>query len=144
MGDLQMRKLVLAAAVLVGAAPALAAEPFNILGTWLAVAGASARFGPSPVYDNTTSRPSLVKDSSAAWSYDFEKQDGAAFAGTAKGPKGKTEAIVGVFRADGKSFVLSTETGSATGELADDGIEICWTDNLPNYIGASCTTYKRK
>jgi hypothetical protein len=142
--DNTMRKLAFAAVFIAGATPALAAEPFNILGIWGPVAGASARFGPSPVYDNTTSQPSLIKDSSAAWSYDFDKQDGAAFAGTAKGPKGKTEAVVGVFGADGKRFVLSTETGSATGELAGDGIEICWTDNLPKYIGASCTIYRRR
>ena len=139
-----MRKLMLVAVILAGASPALAAEPFNITGTWVPVSGASARFGPSPVYDNTTAQPSLVKDSSAAWSLSFDKQDGGAFAGSATGPKGKTELVLGVIRADGRTFVLSTEAGSATGELSGDGIEVCWTDNLPNYIGASCTTYQRK
>jgi hypothetical protein len=139
-----MRKLMLVSVILAGVSPALAAEPFNITGTWVPVAGASARFGPSPVYDNTTGQPSLIKDSSAAWSYSFDKQDGGAFAGSAHGPKGKTELVLGVIRADGRTFVLSTETGSATGELSGDRIEICWTDNLANYIGASCTTYQRK
>jgi hypothetical protein len=139
-----MRKLMLAAVILAGASPALAAEPFNITGTWVPVSGASARSGASPVYDNTTAQPSLVKDSSAAWSFSFDKQDGGAFAGSANEPKGKTELVLGVIRADGRSFVLSTETGSASGELSGQGIEICWTDNLPSYIGASCTTYQRK
>ena len=138
-----MRKLVLAAVLVAGAAPALAAEPFNFVGTWIPVEHASARLGTSPAYDTTT-QPSIITDNSAAWSYVIDKQDGAAFAGTAHGPRSKTEAVVGVFRADGAHFVLSSDSGAATGEVVGDGVEICWTDNLPNYIGASCTTYKRK
>jgi hypothetical protein len=52
--------------------------------------------------------------------------------------------IVGVFRLDGKRFVTSTVRGSAAGELMGDRLEICWTDNIPDFIGASCTVYKRQ
>jgi hypothetical protein len=61
-----------------------------------------------------------------------------------KGPKGKPGTLVGVFRMDGQRFVMATDTGDATGEVMGDQLEICWTDNIPNLIGAGCTVYKRQ
>ena len=140
-----MRLLALAALLTAAATPALAAEPFNILGTWVPVSHAASRIGttPSGAYDTAT-KPSLVRDKALGWSYTFDEQDGAAFSGISNGPKGKPEMTVGVFRMDGRRFVLSTDSGNASGEVNGDEIEICWTDNVPNYIAASCTTYKRK
>ena len=140
-----MRLLALAALLTAAATPALAAEPFNILGTWVPVSHAAARIGTAPTgaYD-TAVKPSLVRDIALAWSYTFDKQDGAAFSGVSNGPKGKSVIAVGVFRMDGQRFVLSTEDGSATGEVTGDEIEVCWTDTVPNYIAAKCTTYRRK
>ena len=58
------------------------------------------------------------------------------FSGSSKGPKGTPGTLVGVFRMDGQRFVLATDTGDATGEVMGDQLEICWTDNIPNLIGA--------
>jgi hypothetical protein len=140
-----MRPLVLAFLFAGLSTTALAAEPFNILGTWVPVSHAAARIGTAPTgaYD-TAVKPSLVRDIALAWSYTFDKQDGAAFSGVSNGPKGKSVIAVGVFRMDGQRFVLSTEDGSATGEVTGDEIEVCWTDTVPNYIAAKCTTYRRK
>jgi hypothetical protein len=60
------------------------------------------------------------------------------------GPTGLIEKTVGVFRLDGVRFVLSTTSGGALGEIMGNQIEICWNDNVPNYIAASCTLYKRQ
>jgi len=141
----KMRLLAFAALLAAAATPALAAEPFNILGTWIPVSHAAARIGttPSGAY-GTYTKPSLVRDKGLGWNYTFDKQDGAAFSGISHGPKGKPEMTVGVFRMDGRRFVLSTDSGNASGEVNGDEIEICWTDNVPNYIAASCTTYERK
>ena len=51
-----MRLLALAALLTAGATPVLAAEPLNILGTWVPVSHAAARIGttPSGAYDTYT------------------------------------------------------------------------------------------
>ena len=124
-----MRLLALAALLTAAATPACAAEQFNILGTWVPISHAAARIGttPSGAYQTYT-KPSLVRDIGLGWSYTFDKQDGPAFSGISNGPKGKPEMTVGVFRMDGRRFVLSTDSGNASGEVNGDEIEICWTD----------------
>jgi len=136
-------RLLLAGLPLLISLPALADQPVSIVGTWVPVEHASARTGSSPYYGATT-RPTLTTSMAAAWSYTFDSQDGRVFAGTASGPKGGSEAVVGVFRHDGRRFVISTDSGSGDGEVEDDGLEICWTDSVANYVAASCTLYERK
>ena len=79
-----------------------------------------------------------------AWKLVIDTQDGAAFSGNNTGPSGKPKLVVGVFRMDGKRFVMATEGGNAAGEVAGDQLEICITDNIPDYVGAICTIYKRQ
>jgi hypothetical protein len=67
-----MRTLMLAAALAVCSVPALAAEPFNIIGTWVPVEHAAAREGDSATYGSTTV-PSFVTENSGAWSYNFDQ-----------------------------------------------------------------------
>ena len=88
----------------------------------------------------------LEKASPHPWSYVFDQQDGAAFSGTSiGGPKGTKHVAVGVFRMDGKRFVFSTDSGAGTGEIVDaNQIQLCFTDNLDNFVAAACTTLQRK
>ena len=87
----------------------------------------------------------LEKASAEPWSYTFDQQDGAAFSGTVTGPKGTKHVTVGVFRMDGQRFVFSTDSGAGTGEIVDQNqIQLCFTDNLDNFVAASCTTLQRK
>ena len=88
-------------------------------------------------------KPSLTKGTDDAFKWRIDAQDGGSFSGTATGPKGKTETIVGAFRQDGKRFVFSTGNGNGSGEVSGDDLEFCWTDNIPSYIAAGCPTYKR-
>jgi len=122
---------------------ALAAEPPKILGHWVPVQFVSATLGTSDALPAST-KPVFTTDPAKGWSYDFDSQDGAAFSGKSKGPSGKSRYVVGAFRQDGKSFVMSTTNGNAAGEMEGDRIELCWTDNIPDFIGASCTVYKRQ
>ena len=138
-----MRSFVLAALLASLSAAALAAEPPNIVGTWIPEKHVSARVGPReglPTYD----KPMLTHDLHFAWKLIIQNQDGAAFAGENIGPSGKPTKIVGVFRLDGMHFVMATEGASATGEVMGDRLEICLTDNIPVYVAAGCTIYKRQ
>ena len=138
-----MRSLVLAA-VLVGlSATAFAADAPKVIGTWVPVSFASAHDGTGGVFDDAA-KPSFVNDPGAGWTLTIDAQDGPAFSGTDKGPKGNSGTFVGVFRMDGQRFVMATETGDATGEVMGDQLEVCWADNIPNLIGVGCTVYKRQ
>lgn len=131
-------------AVALGACPALAADPPSLLGTWKMADDdhAAARLGGGNGYFDPMKEPTFGKPSDA-WSYVFDKQDGRAFAGLAVGPNGKSEPIVGVFRQDGKSFLMSNATGSMIGEVIGDKLEICWSDHVKEWLAVSCTIYAK-
>ena len=137
-----MRSLVLAAFLALLSVPAFAADPPNLVGTWVAVEHSGARVGPREGYATSTT-PVLSHDLKFAWKLVIENQDGTAFAGHNVGPSGKSAQVVGVIRADGTRFVMATEGGNASGEIIGDRLEFCVTDNIPTYVGAICTIYKR-
>ena len=137
-----MRSLVLAAFLALVSAPAFAADPPNLVGTWIPVEHSGARVGPREGYATSTT-PVLSHDVNLAWKLVIESQDGAAFAGHNIGPSGKSAGVVGVIRADGMRFVMATEGGNASGEILGDRLEFCVTDNIPVYVGAICTIYRR-
>ena len=137
-----MRSLVLAAFLALLSVPAFAADPPNLVGTWIPVEHSGARVGPREGYATSTT-PVLSHDLHLAWKLVIESQDGPAFAGHNMGPSGKSTQVVGVIRADGTRFVMATEGGSASGEIMGDRLEFCVTDNIPVYVGAICTIYKR-
>jgi hypothetical protein len=103
---------------------------------------AAARIGTNPHY-GTTSKPSLTDSTDGAFTWKIDEQKGNSFSGSGTGPKGKIEQVVGAFRHDGKRFVFSVANGSGSGELNGDELEFCFNDNIPNYIAASRTTFKR-
>jgi hypothetical protein len=137
-----MRSLVLAAFLALLSVPAFAAYPPNLVGTWIPVEHSGARVGPREGYTTSTT-PTLSHDLHLAWKLVIESQDGPAFAGHNVGPSGKSTQVVGVVREDGTRFVMATEGGSASGEIMGDRLEFCVTDNIPVYVGAICTIYKR-
>jgi len=138
-----MRSLALAVLLAGISSTAFAADPSNIIGTWVATATSGAEVG-TPQAISATDKPAISHDLAGTWTLTFDAQDGGAFAGTGLSPSGKSGVIVGAFRLDGKQFVLSTSRGSATGEVNGDQLELCWTDNIPNLIAAGCTVFKRK
>ena len=137
-----MRSLVLAAFLALLSVPAFAADPPNLVGTWIPVEHSGARVGPREGYATSTT-PVLSHDLHLAWKLVIESQDGPAFAGHNMGPSGKSTQVVGVVREDGTRFVMATDGGSASGEILGDRLEFCVTDNIPVYVGAVCTIYKR-
>lgn len=137
-----MRSIFLAALLAALPASAFAADLPDLVGTWVPVEYSSGRVGPReglPTY----ATPNLSHDLKIAWKLVIERQDGPAFAGHNTGPSGKDTGVVGVIRADRTRFVMATEGGSASGEIMGDRLELCVTDNIPVYVGAACTIYRR-
>ena len=127
-----------------GTVPAFAADAPSLVGTWK-MAGddhAAARLGSGNGYFGAMPDPTFGKPSDA-WTYVIDRQDGRAFAGVALGPNGKSEPIVGVFRRDGTNFLMSNATGSMIGEVIGDGLEICWSDHVTEWLAVSCTIYAK-
>lgn len=138
-----MRSLAVAGAFLAALSiDAVAADAPNIVGTWTPTAHASARIGTHSQY-GSTAKPSLTSATDAAFKWTIDTQQGNSFSGSATGPKGKVEELVGAFRQDGKRFVFSVANGSGSGELNGDEMELCFSDTIPNYMSAACTVYKR-
>jgi len=138
-----MRSLALAVLLAGISSTAFAADPTNIVGTWVPTAFSAASVG-TPEAISATDKPATSHDASGGWSVTVDTQDGGAFVGTVTGPSGKPKPLVGAFRLDGKRFVISTTSGAGTGEIDGDQLEVCWTDNIANLIAAGCTVYQRK
>ena len=139
-----MRSLAVAALLVGISTTAFAADAPKIIGTWVPVSFTSAHDGTGGAFADEPT-PSFTKDPSEGWTLTVDAQDGPAFSGTSKGgPKGTPGQFVGMFRMDGQRFIMSTDTGGATGQVIADQLEICWADNVPNLIAVGCTVYRRQ
>jgi hypothetical protein len=137
-----MRSLAFAVLLAGISSAAFAADPANIVGTWVPTGLSAATIG-TPEGISATDKPTTSHDIAGAWTVTIDAQDGGAFTGTGLGPSGKAP-IVGAFRLDGKRFVISSTNGFASGEVDGDQLDLCWTDNIPYLIAAGCAVYKRK
>lgn len=127
--------LVLAA----GTLTAHAADAPRVVGSWTSNGDmAAARMGKGPFFD--PSKLTLYRDEKVI-SYRIEMQDGRAFAGVVIGSGGKEAPFAGVFQMDGKRFIFSDSFGSGSGTVDGTRIELCWADNLPDYVSAACGTF---
>ena len=138
-----MRLLALAVLLVGMSSAAFAADPPSLIGTWVPVSYAEAYAGKSGGHSDTD-KPVFTRGVATAWSYVIDRQEGYAFSGASKSPTGESGSFVGVLAMDGKHFVTSTGRGSHAGELSGDQFELCWTDNVENYIGVSCAVYQRQ
>jgi len=138
-----MRSLAVAVLLAGISSTAFAADPANIVGTWVPTALSAATVGTAAAI-SATDKPATSHDARGAWGLTVDTQDGGAFVGTVTGPSGKPKPLVGAFRLDGKRFVISTTNGGGTGEIDGDQLEVCWSDNIPNLIAANCALYKRQ
>jgi hypothetical protein len=138
-----MRSLALAVLLAGISSAAFAADPPNIVGTWVPVSYAGAYIGTGGGVPDSN-KPTFTTGVATAWNYVIDKQDGAAFYGASRSPSGEASIFVGVFGPDGKHFWTSTGRGNHEGEIMGDQLEICWTDNVEKYVGVSCAVYKRQ
>jgi hypothetical protein len=106
------------AAVGLLASPVIAAEPPNVIGTWMIV---NKR-------QSTTEAGSERSAELASLAIKIIRQDRDSFSGTIVGPKGKSERITGAFRRDGKMFVYSSEKTAGVGQIQGNEMQICRTD----------------
>ncbi len=131
-----------AIATVLSVSAGVAAEVPNVIGTWK-VAGdrATARVGTSPGHARAEDSVSTKLDQ--AWNVEIKGQDGRSFYGVVGGPTGKQQTMVGVFRTDGKRFLISTDNGTGDGEMNGDSFELCWSDTLPTLVAVDCAIYRK-
>jgi hypothetical protein len=122
-----------------GSAAAFAAESPNLVGTWKSTgeAHAAVRLGPAndhhPQYDKAS-----IGQPGDAWTLVIESQEGRAFHGHAKSPKGKDEPIVGVVSFDAEHFLAAGGEAGLFGEFLGDKIEICYQDHEAERASVAC------
>ena len=138
-----MRALILAGLLAGISSTAFAAEPANIVGTWVPVSYGGAYLGTDGGQADSN-KAVFTNGTAKAWNYVVDKQEGAAFYGASRSPTGEQSVFVGVFSPDGTHFWTSTGRGNHEGQVMGNQLEICWTDNVPNYIGVSCAVYQRQ
>lgn len=118
---------------------ALAADPPDLVGTWKATgeAHASVRLGDGnqhhPEYDD----PSFGSPENA-WTIVIAEQNGRAFHGVAKSPKGGEEPIVGVISFDAEHLLISGNEAGVFGEIIGDKIEFCYQDHDDDRAHVAC------
>lgn len=122
-----------------GSAAAFAADPPNLVGTWKSTgeAHAAVRIGAASAH-NPQSDTASMGQSGDAWTFVIEGQEGRAFHGVAKSPKGKDEPIVGVISFDGEHFLAAGGEAGLFGEFLGDKIEICYQDHLDKRASVAC------
>jgi len=130
----------MAAIVALGAAPAVAADVPNLVGTWKAVDGEGVvvRYGAASEHNPEEKAPTIVSSTGQSWTIVVETQEGRAFHGHAVSPNGKKDIFVGVIHRDGEHLVLSGTDGEMEGEFDDGKLDLCWTDDLPGRAVVAC------
>jgi hypothetical protein len=123
---------------LLAASAAFAADPPDLVGTWKATEDyASIRLGVANDHHPQYATPSIAKPGEA-WSIVIEGQEGRAFHGLAKSPKGGEEPIVGVVSYDAEHILISGAEAGLFGEIIGDKIEFCYQDHEDDRASVAC------
>jgi len=142
-----MRKAGLVAAVVFGlSVPAYAADAPDIVGVWTPIDHSGSDFTVVPMdqMSKPIEAPELNKrPGNEGWSLRIDAQDGRAIAGAVISKGGKEQVLIGTFRKDGRRIVFATDFNTGSGEIDGNSMEVCWVDQIPNYISTSCSTYAR-
>ncbi len=120
---------------------ALAADVPNIVGTWKATGEdyASVRLGAADDHNPQYATPTMGQPGDA-WTIVIDTQQGRAFSGVAKPPKGDDEPIVGVISADGEHMLIAGNEAGMFGEFLGDKVEFCYQDQEPDRASVACFT----
>lgn len=135
-----VRAVAVAATLALGAAPAVAADVPNLVGTWKSVDAESVvvRFGVATEHNPEAATPTIVAPAGQGWTLVIEKQEGRAFHGYGQSPGGKKDTFVGVVHRDGDHVVIAASDGELTGEIDDGKLDVCWTDDRPGRAVVAC------
>lgn len=118
----------------------LAADYPNIVGTWERVSGMRAVTGTS---QNKQAPVLTTSGESGLQMIRVADQKSGVFEGEAKLVGGENHLIAGAFRQDGKRYVISSDIGTLSGEVAGDVMEACFTTLLTNVNIAGCYQLKK-
>jgi len=117
----------------------------DLVGTWkMSGQGhAAARQGSGSTHFDRMTVPTFEAPDER-WTFVFEVQKGRSFYGSATGPSGKSTSFVGVFRRDGRNFIVSSQSGIILGEMVGEDMEICFADNVPDWMAVNCAMLTRR
>lgn len=136
-----------AVAGMAGTAAAGGAEvvPPNLVGTWKMRGDghAAARQGGGSTHFDRQTVPTF-ETPDERWTFVFEVQNGRSFYGSVTGPSGRTTSFVGVFRHDGQNFIVSSQSGIILGEMVGADMEVCFADNVPDWMAVNCAMMTRQ
>ena len=142
-----MRRAGLVAAMVFGLSiPALAADAPDIVGLWTPTEHSGSDFTVVPMdqMSKPIEAPELNKrPGNEGWSLRIDAQDGRAVAGAVISKGGKEQVLIGTFRRDGRRIIFATDFNTGSGEIDGGNLEVCWVDQIPNYISTACSTYSR-
>jgi len=132
------------AASLIAALPARAGEAPDVVGTWKGTVEQAVMIGDTPYRTADPARKVTFADEPIEFTFVFGEQRGARFAGEMSG-RGKPEAIIGTFHADGKTGVMLDDDGRYDFSLRDaNTIELCYDHSKPGSKVIACWTITRQ
>jgi hypothetical protein len=140
------RILPLAFVALLGWSPAVWAQdkPFSMVGTWL-LKGDGISVGESihPEHNHGVAEPNVIAVN-LRWVVD--KQSGTTFSGSAIGPSGTKERLIGSLSKDGKRGVIVNARGGITDIVMIDAntLESCHAVRTDKQLAAACLTVTRQ
>lgn len=130
---------VIAASCLAGAAQA---QP-NLVGTWK-LSGTVAATGQS-LHPHHSVEGNQVRFVPVELTATIEAQEGTAFYGTMRGPRGSVERIVGSISPSGQGVVVNNRGGRYTFTVINgETLESVYALGSKNYLGAAVTTWRRQ
>lgn len=138
--------LSIAAIIALAAAPALGQSVPDMKGTWIGTSHSVVMGGGGHHTDNRQppDRPFLVE---REFTFTFDGQDGRRFWGTTSSNNAR-ENVVGVLRADGKSFIIVDSDGTMLGELQNPRtFELCYAQNgagAGKSLVVSCALFSKR
>jgi hypothetical protein len=119
---------------------AVGADYPNVVGTWERVSGMRAVTGTAQHKVPAVLTPD---GESGLQQIVVAGQKSGVFDGQAKLVDGEHHLIAGAFRKDAKRFVISSDIGTLSGEIAGDEMEACFTTLLTSVNIAGCYQLKK-
>ena len=124
---------------------AFAADPLNMIGTWVGVANVAV-LGVNPHHNTTNTQE--IRFTRTEFTFIIDKQQGQNFSGYRFSKNGGHDNFVGAFRSDMKSGVMTDSDGHRSFQMVGDNLmDSCYTHTITSNgksTVAECNELKRQ